>query len=195
MYYIHGTSVIEQVIGSIMAAGGLRPRDSWCSSVRKARHKIEAERHEAAKERRRRQAEQGASKSSSAQTFVCLKCGRVSTSRIRLYSNQQAGSRGPSAFLKILVCQESAIIRFNNSVTKNNKDNTSDDDHTRNFLDNPIFSRHAFSLVAAITRFYHFRYTISHFQAGHSPDQNVLLIEYCSFPFKAVLPHPSPTRK
>ena len=48
-------------------------RDSWHSSVRKGSCKFEAERHEAAKEKRRRQKERAASLPSSSQTFVCPK--------------------------------------------------------------------------------------------------------------------------
>ena len=65
-------------------------RDSWHSSVRKASRKFEAERHVAAKERRRRQKERAASQPSSTQTFVCPKCGRGGVSRIGLYSHQRA---------------------------------------------------------------------------------------------------------
>ena len=52
-------------------------RDSWSSSVRKASCKFEVERHEAAKERCRRQKERAASPSSSAQTFICPRGSRV----------------------------------------------------------------------------------------------------------------------
>ena len=48
-------------------------RDSWRSSVRKASCEFEAERHEAAKEKRRRQKERAASLPPSTQTFVCPK--------------------------------------------------------------------------------------------------------------------------
>ena len=65
-------------------------RDSWRSSVRKASCKLEAERHEAAKEKRRRQKERAASLPSSFQTFVCPKCGRGCASRVGLYSHQPA---------------------------------------------------------------------------------------------------------
>ena len=65
-------------------------RDSWRSSVRKASCKFQAERHEAAKEKLRRQKERAASLSSLSQTFVCLKCSRVCISCIRLYSHQRA---------------------------------------------------------------------------------------------------------
>ena len=51
-------------------------RDSWRSSVRKASREFEAERQEAAKEKRRKQEELAAFLSSSTQTFVCPKCGR-----------------------------------------------------------------------------------------------------------------------
>ena len=64
--------------------------DSWCSSVRKASCKFEAERHEAAKEKRRRQKERAASLSFSSQTFVCPDCSRVCASRIGLYSHRRA---------------------------------------------------------------------------------------------------------
>ena len=63
-------------------------RDSWRSLVRKARCNFEAERHEVAKERGRRQKERAASLSSSSQTFICPKCSRVCASRISLYSYQ-----------------------------------------------------------------------------------------------------------
>ena len=56
-------------------------RDSLRSSVRKASCKIEAERHEAAKEKCRGQKERAASLPSSSQTFVCPKCSRVCASR------------------------------------------------------------------------------------------------------------------
>ena len=65
-------------------------RDSWRSSVRKASCEFEAERHKAAKEKRRRQKERAASLPSSSQTFVCPKCGRGCASRIGLYSHQRA---------------------------------------------------------------------------------------------------------
>ena len=65
-------------------------RDSWSSSVRKASCKFKAERHKAAKEKRRRQKERAASLPSSSQTFVCPKCGRGCASRIGLYSHQRA---------------------------------------------------------------------------------------------------------
>ena len=65
-------------------------RDSWRPSVRKTSCTFEAERHEATKERPRRQKERAASQSSSAQTFTCPKCSRVYVSRLGLYSNQRA---------------------------------------------------------------------------------------------------------
>ena len=55
-------------------------RDSWRSLVRKARCNFEAERHEVAKERGRRQKERAASLSSSSYTFICQKCSRVCAS-------------------------------------------------------------------------------------------------------------------
>ena len=64
-------------------------RDSWRSSVRKASCEFEAEKHKAAKEKRRRQKERAASLPSSSQTFVCPKCGRGCASRISLYSHQR----------------------------------------------------------------------------------------------------------
>ena len=64
-------------------------RDSWHLSLRKAGCKFEAERHKAAKEKRRRQKER-ASDPSSSQTFVCPKCGKGCASRIGLYSHQRA---------------------------------------------------------------------------------------------------------
>ena len=57
--------------------------------MRKARCKFEAERYEAAKEKRRRQKERAASPSSSTQTFVCPKCSRMCASRIGHYSQQR----------------------------------------------------------------------------------------------------------
>ena len=65
-------------------------QDSWRSSVKKASCEFEAERHKAAKEKRRRQKERAASLSSPSQTFVCPKCGRGCASRVGLYSHQQA---------------------------------------------------------------------------------------------------------
>ena len=59
------------------------------SSVRKASRKFEAERHEAPKERRRRQKERATSQLFSAQTFASPKCSRVCASRIELYSHQR----------------------------------------------------------------------------------------------------------
>ena len=85
-------------------------RDSWYSLVREDSRKFEAERHEAAKEKCRRQKERAASLPSSSQTFVCPKCCTVCLSRIGLYSHQRACKNWPSTFLKILVCEESAII-------------------------------------------------------------------------------------
>ena len=75
-------------------------RDSWCSSVRKASCKLEAERREAAKERCRRWKERAASQSSSAQTFVCPKCTRACASRIGLYTHQRACKNWPSTVTK-----------------------------------------------------------------------------------------------
>ena len=57
-------------------------RDGWRSSVRKASCEFEAERHKAAKEKRRRQEEQEAFLPSSSRTFVCPKCGTGCASRI-----------------------------------------------------------------------------------------------------------------
>ena len=85
-------------------------RDRWRSSVRKASRKFEAERHKAAKEKRRRQKERLASLPSSFQTFDCSKCGRGYASRIGLYSHQRARKHWPSTFPTILVCEEWAII-------------------------------------------------------------------------------------
>ena len=79
-------------------------RDSWRSSVRKASCKSEAERHEAAKEKRRRQKEQAASLPSSTQTFICPKCSMLSASRISLYSHHRVCKNWPSIFPKIFVC-------------------------------------------------------------------------------------------
>ena len=63
-------------------------RDSWRSSVRKARCELEAERDTAAKDKHRRQKERAASLLSSSQTFVCPKRGRWCALRIGLYSHQ-----------------------------------------------------------------------------------------------------------
>ena len=63
-------------------------RDRWCSSGRKASCMFKAERHEAAKERCRRQKERAAFLPSSAESFVCPKCSGVCASRIKLYSHQ-----------------------------------------------------------------------------------------------------------
>ena len=87
-------------------------RDSWRFSVRKASRKFEAERHEAAKERHRRQKERAASESSSAQTAVCPKCSRALASRIGLYSHQRSRKDWPPTSPTICVCQESAIRIF-----------------------------------------------------------------------------------
>ena len=59
-------------------------RESWRSSVKKVSGKFEAERPEAAEERRRKQKEPAAFQSSSAQTSACPKCSRVFASRIGL---------------------------------------------------------------------------------------------------------------
>ena len=67
------------------------------------------QRHEAGKERWRRQKKPTASQLSSAQTFTCPKCSRVCTSRIRLQSHQHACKNWPSTFPKILVYKESTI--------------------------------------------------------------------------------------
>ena len=81
-------------------------RDSWRSSVRKDSCEFEAERREAAKEKRRRQKERAASLPPSSQTFACPKCGRRCASRIGLYSHQRACKNRPSIFPTILVCEE-----------------------------------------------------------------------------------------
>ena len=65
-------------------------RDSLRSSVRKASCEFEAERHKAAKEKRRRQKETAASLPPSSQTFVCPKCCRGCASKIGLYNRQRA---------------------------------------------------------------------------------------------------------
>ena len=65
-------------------------RDTWRSSVRTASCEFEAERHKAAKEKRRRQKKRATSLPSSSQTFVCPKCGSGCASRIGLYSYQRA---------------------------------------------------------------------------------------------------------
>ena len=65
--------------------------DSWRLSVRKTSQK-------AAKERRGKQKDRGASLSSSAQIFSCPKCSRVYTPRIGQYSHQRASENWPSAF-------------------------------------------------------------------------------------------------
>ena len=86
-------------------------RDSWRSSVRKASCEFEAERHKAAKEKRRRQKERAASLPSSFQTFVCPKCDRGCALRMGLYSHQRACKNWPSTHQAILVCEEWAINR------------------------------------------------------------------------------------
>ena len=58
-------------------------RDSWRSSVRNASRKFEAERHEAAKERHRRQIQRAASQPSSAQTLVCPKRSRATNNHTK----------------------------------------------------------------------------------------------------------------
>ena len=70
--------------------------DNWRSSVRRASYEFEAERHKAAKEKRRRQKEQAATLPSSSQTFVCPECGRGCASRIGLHSHQWACKNWPS---------------------------------------------------------------------------------------------------
>ena len=87
-------------------------RDSWRSSVRKASCEFEAERNKAAKKKRRRQKKKkrAAPLPSSAQTFVCPKCGRECASRIGLYSLQRVCKNWLSAFPTILVCKEWATI-------------------------------------------------------------------------------------
>ena len=65
-------------------------RHSWRSSVRKASCEFEAERHKAAKEKRRRQKERAASLPSSSQTVVCPKSGMGCASKTGLYSHQRA---------------------------------------------------------------------------------------------------------
>ena len=94
-------------------------RDSWHSSVRKASCKFKAERHKAAKEKHRRQKEWAASLPSTSQTFVCPKCSRRCTSRIGLYSHQQACKNWPSIFPTILVSKEWAITIIYNTQTAN----------------------------------------------------------------------------
>ena len=96
---------------SVLTGEGLRVRLLALISEKSqsGRHE-EAGRHEAAKERRRKQKERAASQSSSTQTFVCPKCGRVCTSRTGLYSHQRACKNWPSTFPKILICEEWAII-------------------------------------------------------------------------------------
>ena len=89
----------SQLFCRLISASG---QDSWHSSVRKASHKFEAERHEATKERHRRQKEPAASQPSSAQTLICPQCSRVCASRIRFYSHQQACKNRPSTFPKSL---------------------------------------------------------------------------------------------
>ena len=74
---------------SVMAAGGLRPRQLALISEFPHCCKFETERHETAKERRRKQKERAFHPFSS-QTFVCPKCGRGCASRIGLYSHQRA---------------------------------------------------------------------------------------------------------
>ena len=97
---------------SVMAAGGLRPRQLVLISEKSQLwvRGREAERHGAAKEKRWRQKEWAAFVPSSSQTFVCLKCGRGCASRIGLYSHQQACKNWPSTFPTILVCEELVIM-------------------------------------------------------------------------------------
>ena len=89
--------------------------------MRKASCEFEAERHKAAKEKRRRQKERAASLPSSSQTIICLKCDRGCTSRIGLYSHQWASKNWPLTFQTILVCEEWAIIIIINKVTHQQK--------------------------------------------------------------------------
>ena len=56
---------------------------------------------------------------SSSQTFICPKCGRVCASRISIYSHQQACKNWPSTFPTILVCKEWAIISVGLSLCVN----------------------------------------------------------------------------
>ena len=81
-------------------------RDSWCSSVRKASCKFRAERHKAAKEKRRRHKERAASLLFSTQSFVCPKCSRVCASKsVSTATNERARiDHLPSP--PILICKE-----------------------------------------------------------------------------------------
>ena len=81
-------------------------RDSWRSSVRKVSCKIEEERHEARKEKHRRQKERAAFQSSSTQTFVCPKCSRVCASTIGLYGHQRACKNVRSIFKETIVLRD-----------------------------------------------------------------------------------------
>ena len=91
-------------------------RGSWRSSVRRASRKFEAERHEAAKEKRKKQKERAASPSSSVHTFVCRKCSRVRVSRIGVYNHQQACKNGPSTFKKMSSARNQPPCR--NAISK-----------------------------------------------------------------------------
>ena len=83
---------------------------SWCSSVRKARHKFKERRHEAAKGKHRGHREQAASQSSSAKTFIYPQCSRVCASQIRLYSHQQACKNKPPTLPKSLSARTQPLL-------------------------------------------------------------------------------------
>ena len=85
-------------------------QDNWCSSMRKASHKFEAERKDAETGRYRRLKEKAASQSSATRTLTCPKCSRVCVSRIGLYSHQWAYKNWHLTLQKILVCKESAVV-------------------------------------------------------------------------------------
>ena len=73
-----------------------RHKVSWCFESSQPQRIISGlKRHGATKDRRRREKEQAASHSFSAQTFACAKCSRVWASRIGLYSHQPAHKNCP----------------------------------------------------------------------------------------------------
>ena len=95
---------------SAISQGSRRPQTETIGAHQWEKwRKFKAERHEAAKEKCKRQKEQAASQSSSTQTFIWLKCSRVCASRIGLYVHQRACQNWPSTLKKILVCEEWAI--------------------------------------------------------------------------------------
>ena len=96
---------------SAISHGSRRPQTETAGAHQREKPVVfEAERHKAKKEKRRQQKVRAASLPPSFQTFVCPKCGRGCTSRIRIYSHQRACKNWPSTFPTILVCEEWAII-------------------------------------------------------------------------------------